>query len=195
MEETKPEDTTTEAETETETEAEEETTAPETEAEEETTAPETEVEEESTPETETEPEEAPAAEGLNAFVESIANANPENWPAMMPLDSEALGAFYAGLNDIATKDCVVYMPMMSSVVCEIALVEVENEADVQAVKDIFQARINYQVGDETNPGGAWYPESIEGWKNNSRIVVNGNCVMMIAYSECDAVVDAFNGLF
>ena len=58
------------------------------------------------------------------------------------------------------------------------------------VKAIFQARIDAQVD-----GGAWYPETIEGWKNNSRIVVNGNCVMMIAYSECDAVVEAFNGLF
>ena len=184
VEETKPEDTTTETEVETKTEVEEETTAPETEVEEETTAP----------ETETETEDAPAAEGLNAFVESVAAANSENWPMMMPLDSEALGAFYAGLGDIATKDCVVYMPMMSSVVCEIALVEVENEADVQAVKDIFQARINYQVGNETNPGGAWYPESIEGWKNNSRIVSNGNLVMMIAYSECDTVVEMFNAL-
>ena len=165
-------------------------TAPETEVEEETTAPE--VEEEV--EVETEIEEAPAAEGLHAFVESVANANPDNWPMMMPLDAEAMGAFYAGLSDIATKDCAIYMPMMSAAVCEIALVEVENEADIQAVKDIFQARINYQVGDDENPGGAWYPESIEGWKNNSRIVSNGNLVMMVAYSECDAVVEMFNAL-
>lgn len=168
------EDTTTEPETETETQPEEDTTAPEQEA-----------------------ADAPAAgEGvdLNAFYESVATANGENWPAMMPLDSEALGAFYTGLNEISTKSCAVYMPMMSSVVCEIALVEVENEADVQAVKDIFQARIDYQVGDDENPGGAWYPESIEGWKNNSRIVSNGNCVLMVAFSECDSIVEQFNAL-
>ena len=58
------------------------------------------------------------------------------------------------------------------------------------VKAILEARKAYQV-----EGGAWYPESIEGWKSNSRVVANGNCVMLIAYSECDAVVDAFNGLF
>ena len=180
---TETEDTTPEVETETETE--EETTAPETETEveEETTAPET----EDTAEGET--EEAPAAEGLNAFVESLAVTYTENWPMMMPLDSEALGAFYAGLSDITTKDCAVYMPMISAVACEIALVEVENEADVQAVKDIFQARINYQID-----GGAFYPETIEGWENNSRIVSNGNKVMMIVYPECDAVVEMFNAL-
>lgn len=168
------EDTTTEPETETETQPEEDTSAPEQET-----------------------EDAPAAgEGvdLNAFYESIATANGENWPAMMPLDAEMMEGFYPGLSAISTKSCAVYMPMMSSVVCEIALVEVENEADVQAVKDIFQARIDYQVGDDTNPGGAWYPESIEGWKNNSRIASNGNCVLMVAFSECDAVVEMFNAL-
>ena len=85
---------------------------------------------------------------------------------------------------------MVYQPMMGAVVCEIALVEVADAADVETVKGIFQGRIDSQVD-----GGAWYPESIEGWKNNSRITVNGNCIMMIAYSECDSVVDAFNGLF
>lgn len=174
-----------------------EDTAPETE--DTTTEPEVEDTTE-TPEagdaTETETDAPADGDGvdLNAFYESIATANGENWPAMMPLDSEALGAFYTGLNEISTKSCAVYMPMMSSVVCEIALVEVENEADVQAVKDIFQARIDYQVGDDENPGGAWYPESIEGWKNNSRIVSNGNCVLMVAFSECDAIVEQFNAL-
>ena len=78
---------------------------------------------------------------------------------------------------------------------EIALVEVESADDVQAVKDIFQARIDYQVGDETNPGGAWYPASIEGWKNNSRIVSNGNYVMLVAADGADDIVSAFNALF
>ena len=74
--------------------------------------------------------------------------------------------------------------------------EVENAADVQAVKDIFQARIQDQVGDDQNPGGAWYPESIEGWKNGSRIVSNGNYVMMVALAEgADRVVSSFQALF
>ena len=153
------------------------------------------------PEVETAPE-APAAPeatpvgsvDLTAYYENVASTITD-WPTMMMGEGEMLDAFYPGLTSIATKQCAVYMPMMSAVACEIALVEVENAADVQAVKDIFQARISYQVGDENNPGGAWYPASIEGWKNNSRIVANGNCVMMIAFSECDTFVSEFNALF
>ena len=141
------------------------------------------------------PAETPAAGvDLTAFYESLA-AGGVNMPAMMQTDSEALDAFYAGLGDIKTRQCGVYMAMISAAVGEIALVEVENDADVQAVKDIFQARIDYQVGDDTNPGGAWYPASIEGWKNNSRIVSNGNYVMLVALEGADDVVAAFNALF
>ena len=138
----------------------------------------------------------PAGEGvdLTAFYNSLAGG--ETWPSMMAVEGEALSAFYPGLADIAAKQCLVYYAMISATVGELALVEVENADDVQAVKDIFQARIDYQVGDETNPGGAWYPDSIEGWKNGSRIVSNGNYVMLIALSEgADSVVDAFNALF
>ena len=141
------------------------------------------------------PAEQPAASvDLTAFYESL-TANSTNMPAMMQADGETLDAFYTGLGDIKTRQCGVYMAMISAAVGEIALVEVENAADVQAVKDIFQARINYQVGDDANPGAAWYPASIEGWKNNSRIVSNGNYVMMVALEGADDVVAAFNALF
>ena len=138
---------------------------------------------------------APPAGGsvdLNAFYTSLVDTYGENFPANMNLCEmqEMLDSFYPELSNIGTKQMMIYQPMMGAVVCEIALVEVENAADVDAVKAIFQSRIDAQV-----EGGAWYPESIEGWKSNSRIAVNGNFIMMIAYSECDAVVEAFNGLF
>ena len=158
-----------------------------------------------TPEEETETEETPAEKpvetpatpsagsvDLTAFYTSLVETYGENFPANMNLCEmpEMLEGFYPGLAAIGTKQMMIYQPMMGAVVCELALVEVENASDVETVKTMFQDRITAQVD-----GGAWYPESIEGWKNNSRIVANGNCVMMIAYSECDAVVDAFNGLF
>ena len=129
---------------------------------------------------------------LSAFYTSLTQTYGENFPANMNLcDSlEMLDAFYPGLSGLETKQMMVYQPMMGAVVCEIALVETADAADVETVKGILQSRIDSQV-----EGGAWYPESIEGWKNNSRIVTSGNCVMMIAYSECDAVVEAFNALF
>lgn len=143
--------------------------------------------------------EQPAAKSvdLSAFYQSLVNSYGAEFPADANVsdNAELVDSFYPGLSAVNTKQVVIYQPMMSSVVCEIVLVEVENAADVQTVKDICQARIDYQVGDGTRPGGAWYPESMEGWENDSRIVSNGNYVMLIAYSDCDAVVSAFNGLF
>ena len=113
----------------------------------------------------------------------------------MELSGEYLDQLYPGITGIATKQCLIYQPMITSVVCEIALIEVENSSDVAAVKAILQARIDYQVGDDENPGGALYPASVEGWQNNSRIVSNGNYIMMIAYDKCDSIVNSFNALF
>ena len=151
-----------------------------------------EVPAEPAPETPAEPE-APAdgAVDLNAFVMSLAEQHGENFAANANVVEFGMHAdLYPGITDINTKQLVIYQPMMGAVVCEIALAEVADAADVEAVKTIFQSRIDTQVD-----GGAWYPESIEGWKNNSRIVANGNFVMMIAWQYCDEAVDAFNGLF
>ena len=128
----------------------------------------------------------------NQIVAKIAEANPETFGANMPIEGEMLEAYYPGLTNITVNDMAAYMPMMSAVVCEIVIVEVANSADIDAVKEIFQSRITYQVGDENNPGGAWYPESIEGWKNHSEIVTNGNYVMLIAWEGKDSAVEIFN---
>lgn len=144
-------------------------------------------------------ESAPAADvDLQAFYESLLVDDPESEDYFYPdtpVEGDNLTAYYPGLEDIATKQLLIYQPMMSAVACEIALVEVENAADVQKVKDIFQARIDAQVGTDDAPGGAWYPEAIEGWKNNSRIVSNGNYVMMIVWEKADQFVEQFNALF
>lgn len=142
------------------------------------------------------PEESAApAVDLTAFYETL-TADGDVWPAMMQAEGEVLDAFYPGLSDVAVNQCGVYTAMISAAVGEIALVEVRDAGDVQRVKDIFQARIDYQVGDGENPGGAWYPQSIEGWKSGSRIVSNGNFVMLVALSEgADGAVESFNALF
>ena len=131
---------------------------------------------------------------LTAFAASV-TGDQETWPGMMAMEGESLDMFYAGLSGIATRQCLVQMAMISASGDEIALVEVENSADVQAVKDIFQARIDYQVGDGTAPGGAWYPAPTEMWRSESRIVSNGNFVMLVAHTGADAVVEQFNALF
>ena len=71
------------------------------------------------------------------------------------------------------------------------MVECANAADVETVKTIFQTRINTQI-----EGGAWYPETIEGWKNNSKIVVKDNfvCLFVIPEGMMDAASE-FEKLF
>jgi hypothetical protein len=135
---------------------------------------------------------AKAPVDLFNFVGQLAMHFGENFPANACLSDmpEMLDMAYPGLRDITTFQLQVYQPMMGAVVCEIALVEVAEAADVARVKEIFQGRIDAQVA-----GGAWYPASIEGWEKDSRIVENGNFVMMIAFSECDEVVSMFNDLF
>lgn len=153
-------------------------------------APETPAE----PEAPAQPEQSAPAAGvvdLNAFVMSLAEQHGENFAANANVVEFGMHTdLYPGIADINTKQLVIYQPMMGAVVCEIALAEVADAADVEAVKTIFQSRIDTQVD-----GGAWYPESIEGWQNNSRIVTNGNFVMMIAWQYCDEAVSAFNDLF
>ena len=71
-----------------------------------------------------------------------------------------------------------------------ALVQVSDSKDVDTVKGILQARIDQMVN-----GGAWYPGPTEQWTNNSRVVSNGNYVMMVVHEDCDDIVSAFNALF
>lgn len=137
---------------------------------------------------------------LSAFYNTLREENI--WPELMDLtDSEAeselemLDAYYPGLSALSTKQLGVYIAAISAAVGEIALVETESEEDAAKAAEIFQARIDYQVGDDTNPGGAWYPETIEGWKNNSRIVSHGNYVMLAVGDNADAAVEAFEALF
>ena len=131
------------------------------------------------------------APDLNQYVENfLLSLGEDNAPFMMPADPDTLEAFYAGLGAIATKQCVVQLAAMSSVAYEFALIECENEADVEAVKTILEARKAYQVD-----GGAWYPETMSAWEN-AEIIVQGNFVALIQAGEQTAdAVAAFNGLF
>lgn len=133
----------------------------------------------STPEVSETPE-APAtgAVDLTAFYSEIMASGGENSPAMMEVSGEYLDGFYPGLAQIAKNQCVVYTPMISAIACEVAMVECANAADVEAVKAILQARVDSQVA-----GGAWYPETIAGWQNNSKIVVKGNYVALFVIPE------------
>ena len=99
-------------------------------------------------------------------------------------------AAYPGLSDIDTEQCLVYMSMMSFSASEAVLVQVKNASDVDAVKEILQARVDAQLN-----GAMLYPMVAEAWENSTRIVSNGNYVMLIVGEDCDAIVSDFNALF
>ena len=109
--------------------------------------------------------------------------------------AELMDGFYPGLSAIAAEQRLVYITQMSMNNGEFGLVQVKNSADVAAVKAVFQARIDYMVGDGNGPGGAQYPMAMEQWEQNSRVVSNGNYVMMVVHENCDDIVAAFNALF
>ena len=110
-------------------------------------------------------------------------------------DSSILDNAYPGLSGISAEQMLVYVCMISMNNGEFGLVQVKDSKDVDAVKAAFQSRIDYMVGDGNGPGGAQYPMAMDQWENNSRIVSNGNYVMMVVHENCDDIVNEFNALF
>ena len=141
-----------------------------------------------------EPTPTPASKvDLAAFYASVTSQYEFGFLELASKD--LLDGLYPGLSGIGAEQRLVYITQMSMNNGEVGLVQVKNSADVAAVKAIFQARINYMVGDEENKPGAWYPGPTEQWRNNSRVVSNGNYVMMVVHENCDAIVSQFNALF
>ena len=159
------------------------------------------------PEKPAEPSPAPATSvDLQKFYTDM--ETKYEFPFMMLADADILSqyhanmaetapkAYYAGLENVKLKQQIIYMCGMSPAPTgDFALVEVEDAKDVETVKAIFQAQIDYMVGDGENRGGAFYPMEAETWENYARIVSNGNYVMLIASENCDDIVNAFNALF
>ena len=130
---------------------------------------------------------------LSAFYSAITGKYTFAMP--MLADDGILDNFYSGMTGISTEQRLIYVCGMTPNNGEFGLVQVTDSADVEAVKSIFRARINYMVGDGNGPGGAWYPQAMDSWENNSRVVSNGNYVMMVVHENCDDIVKEFNALF
>ena len=146
-----------------------------------------------TPSVETSPEptpEAPVDEyvDLTAFYNNITGSF--EFAMMGAMDAGLLDAFYPGLTGISMKQSICMMALITGVVCEIMLVECENEEDAKTVEAIFEARRQSQID-----GGAFYPESIEGWER-SYVVRHGSYVALIAHQNNSGDITAmFDRLF
>lgn len=126
---------------------------------------------------------------LSAFYATLTSSY--EFPSFMALaDQEIMDMYFSGLSGVDTQQCLVYANMMSMNMGELALVQVKDSKDAAAVKAILQARVDYMID-----GGAWYTDPTELWTSSSRVVSNGNYVMMVVNENCDAIVDDFNALF
>lgn len=118
---------------------------------------------------------APGTE-LAAFYQAILDVQPADAEELIFFEEnnpDLIASFYPGLEKIALNQQAFYMPPIATHPCEIVLVEVTNRENVQAVADIFQARIDLGA-DHTN-----YPESAEGWALYAQVQSSGNFVCMI----------------
>lgn len=99
---------------------------------------------------------------------------------------DIIGAFYEGLNEVELKQQVYYIHPITGFACEVMLVEVADESDVQKVIDIFQSRITLGGNDE------FYAETAAMWKSNAQVQSSGCYVCMIAMPEgCEIPADVF----
>lgn len=130
---------------------------------------------------------------LSAFADQVMADHP--FGMLQLLDASLLENLYPGMSNVSTEQCLVYGTMMTMNNGEFGLVQVKDSADVDTVKAIFQARIDYMTGADGGMPGAWYPGPTEMWQNSSRIVSNGNYVMLVVNESCDSIVNDFNALF
>lgn len=129
-------------------------------------------------------EKTPAADGvidLEAVYQNILDAQAGNgmealvfFPESNP---EFIDSCYPGLSKVSLSQQFYYVPPVFGFACEIMLVEVTNESDVQTVKDIFQARIDNGASDPT------YPENAEPWAKNAQIQQSGRYLCMIVLPD------------
>ena len=131
---------------------------------------------------------------LAGFAQQVINSY--ELPFMMEYDSTALDNYYPGLTGLSTQQLVAYGCGLSPATAgDVVLVQVADSADVGTVKALFQDRIDYMTGADGGMPGAWYPGPTEMWLNSSRIVSQGNYVMLVVCDSCDAIVSEFNALF
>ena len=113
---------------------------------------------------------------LNTFYQAILDVQPAEAETLIFFEESnpnLIASFYPGLERIELSQQAFFMPPIATHPCEIVMVEVKNDADVQRVAEIFQARIDMGA-DSTN-----YPESAAGWQRYAQVQISGNFVCMI----------------
>ena len=137
-------------------------------------------------------EDAAPAPDLGEFFAQL-QGSYEGLDALAPLEGESLDALYPGLSAIETESMLVQETMMSTANCAVVLITLPagaSEEDLQAVKDILQARMDQQAS-----GGAWYPESCETWEKGVIVSASRSVGMFVYPEEAQAMADEFTAAF
>lgn len=103
-------------------------------------------------------------------------------------DMDMLDSYYPGIKDVATKQLVAFQSPTGTA-CEVIMVEVENAADAETVRQLFQTRVDSMADNTT------YPEEAGMWKNQATVSVNGSYVVLEVLPEGCTVPDAFLAKF
>ena len=79
---------------------------------------------------------------------------------------------YPDLKTIDCKQMVAYFHPILGAPCEVVMLEVENDTDVETAQAALQSRIDLAAND------TFYTDNAQGWKNNAAVYVNGNYVVL-----------------
>lgn len=125
----------------------------------------------------------------DAAIAQVNEALGDNAPVLLETtDMDMLNGYYTGIKDVALKQWVAFQsPTGTS--CEVVMAEVENSADAETLRTIFQTRVDNMANDTT------YPDEAGMWKNNATVSVNGNYVVLEVLPEGCTVPDAFLAKF
>lgn len=125
---------------------------------------------------------------LAALWTELATDN-DQLPATVAMDEASLDAAYPGLTELAPRQAMAQMAMISAVAFEVAAVQCESADQTAAVQEIFDARIAAQV-----EGGAFYPATIATWES-AQVVTQGSYVLLLCGEGSDAYLSAFQAAY
>jgi len=120
--------------------------------------------------------------------EAVATLDSSEAPLFPETSEDMLYSLYPDLQGITLKQWVLYAHPVTGAPCEVLMVEV-GSADVDAAKAAIQSRVDTAAND------TFYTDNAEGWKNNAKVSVSGNYVVMAVLPEGAEWPAAFEAQF
>lgn len=136
-------------------------------------------------------EDVPGGEVVDGQVSPLANevtviTEGIELPGLVPMPAEMFNDTY-GIDSSLLKDYYVGMPMMNVHATEIAIFEVNNEADIDTVMAAIEKR-QQALAEQWQ---SYLPDQYE-LVQNYKTAVKGNQVLFVISDQADAIVNNFN---